>query len=94
MKNEIALLQGRKFLGPLDKAVIRNYNARINFAKTMLLQEHVKELQDIEEQLEDPELSVVEKAMITAIHKLKEEQFHDFLGLPYGKIEDDKLPKT
>ena len=94
MKNEIALLQGRKFLGPLDKAVIRSYNAKVNFAKTMLLQEHIKELQEIEEQLENEDLTTLEKAMMTAVLKLKEEQFHDFLGLPYGKNEDDKLLKT
>ena len=94
MKNQIALLQGRKHLGPLDKAVIKAHNARINFARTMMLQEYIEELIEIEKELEKEDLTQMEKLMIKSIHQLKEEQFYEFLGVPYEPDENDKLSKT
>lgn len=94
MKNEIALLKGRKHLGPLDRAVIKSYNAKINFARTMMLQEYIKELSEIEKELENEDLSAMEKMMMESVHQLKEEQFYEFLGVPYGQDENDKLSKA
>ena len=94
MKNQIALLKGRKHLGPLDKAVIKSYNAKINFARTMMLQEYISDLAEIEKELENEDLTDIEKLMMQSVHQLKEEQFYEFLGVPYGKDENDKLSKT
>jgi hypothetical protein len=94
MTNEITLLQGRKHLGPLDRAVINSYNAKINFARASMLQKHIEELDEIEKELNSDDLTEIEKMMMKSVYLLKEEQLYDFLGVPNGKDENDKLFKT
>jgi len=92
MTDPLSLYAGRKFLGPLDKAVISSHRTKMKFARTVLLQEYIEELQELEEQLEDKDLSSLEKLMLETALKIKEAQFHDFLGVPYdGKDEINKL---
>ena len=93
--NPLGIYAGRKHLGPLDKAVISSYKSRINFLRTVMLQEHIEELQEIEERLQDEKLTSAERLVMESVRELKEAQFYEFLGVPYdGKNENDKLPKA
>ena len=95
MNNPMSLFAGRKFLGPLDKAVISSYKSKINFLRTVALQEHIEELNEIEEKLKDDSLTTVERLMMESVLQVKEALFYDFLGVPYDRTnENDKLPKT
>ena len=95
MDSPLKLYAGRKFLGPLDKAVINQYKSKVNFLRTVMLQEHIEELTSIENKLQDDKLTPAERLMIESLKEMKEAQFYDFLGVPYdGTNENDKLPKT
>ena len=95
MSNPLAIFAGRKHLGPLDKAVISSHKSKMNFLRTVLLQEQIEELMDIEEKLKDEELTSVERLMVESVHKIKEAQFYNFLGVPYdGTNKNDQLPQT
>jgi len=61
-----------------------------------MLQEHIEELQEIEDRLQDEKLTAAERIVIESVRQMKEAQFYEFLGVPYddGTNENDKLPKT
>tara|TARA_B100000242_G_scaffold263482_1_gene210448 strand:+ start:391 stop:678 length:288 start_codon:yes stop_codon:yes gene_type:complete len=95
MIDKLNLYAGRKHLGPLDKAVIKSVNAKIEFAKMVILQGHIEEIQSLEALLKREDLLVHERKVYTMALAAKEEELNDFLGIPdYGKDENDKLPKV
>tara|TARA_B100000214_G_C23562368_1_gene443458 strand:- start:18 stop:287 length:270 start_codon:yes stop_codon:yes gene_type:complete len=77
-----SLYAGRKFLGPLDIAQINAVKSKENLIRTAVLQEIVKELQDIESQLENEKLSKTDQIMLKLLKTQINTQLCDFLGLP------------
>ena len=80
-----SLYTGRKFLGPLDIAQINSKKSKENLIKTAVLQEIIKELQDVEHQLENEELSKTDEIMLKLLKTQINTQLCDFLGLPYDE---------
>tara|TARA_E500000331_G_scaffold346411_1_gene385268 strand:+ start:290 stop:556 length:267 start_codon:yes stop_codon:yes gene_type:complete len=80
-----SLYTGRKFLGPLDIAQINSKKSKENLIKTAVLQEIIKELQDVEHQLENEELLKTDEIMLKLLKTQINTQLCDFLGLPYDE---------
>tara|TARA_R110001592_G_scaffold58770_1_gene177870 strand:- start:27238 stop:27549 length:312 start_codon:yes stop_codon:yes gene_type:complete len=92
MIDALSVYAGRKHLGPLDKAVINSVKAKIEFAKSIILQNLIEELQSLEEILKSDDLHDYEIKVYTMALKDKEEELNDFLGIPNdGKNKNDKL---
>ena len=85
-----SLYEGRKFLGPLDMAVINAQKSRENLLKTILLTDIVEELVSVEAQLKKDDLTKTELLMLQLMKKQIEVQLNDFLGVPY----DDGTPEN
>ena len=94
MLDDLKIYAGRKHLGPLDKAVIGSAKARIEFAKTIVLQSYIEEIQKIEELLKQDDLLDYERKIYATALELKEEELNDFLGIPNDRKDtNDKLPE-
>ncbi len=95
MMDELSIYAGRKHLGPLDKFMIKSIKGKIEFAKMVLLQTHIEELQSLEELLKKEDLHDYERKVYTMALEVKEEELNDFLGIPNdGKNKNDKLPEV
>ena len=95
MQDDLKIYAGRKHLGPLDKAVISITKARLEFAKTMLLDSFIKEIQNLEQLLERDALLDYEKKVYEMALQIKEEELQNFLGIPDDrKNTNDKLSET
>ena len=88
-----SLYAGRKFLGPLDRAVINAQKSREKFVKTMILQEIINDLEEVENQLKDETLSRTDGIMLRMVRTQLNKQLCEFLGVPYdsGTSEDSKV---
>lgn len=92
MLDELRIYEGRKHLGPIDKAVIRSIKGKIEFAKSMILQGLIEELQSLENLLEKEDLHDYERKVYVMALKVKEEELNEFLGIPNDrKNKNDKL---
>lgn len=93
--DELNIYAGRKHLGPLDKFMINSIKSKIEFAKSMILQSYIEELQGLEELLKKEDLQDYERKVYTMALEVKEEELNDFLGIPNdGKNKNDKLPEV
>ena len=95
MENDLSFYNGRKYLGPLDRAIISSQKSKIEFAKTMMLISYIEEIQEIEKLLQSDNLLSYEKKIYEIALEIKEQELHKFLGLPNDRQDkNDKLSKT
>ena len=84
------LYSWRKHLGPLDHAQINAAKAKENLHKTVLLNEILKDIEDIENQLATDNISSPKIMMLKAREEQLNKQLYDFLGVPYDNSRTTK----
>lgn len=93
--DELKIYEGRKHLGPLDKAVISSVKSRIAIAKTIILQSHLDDLQNFEKLLKSEDLADFERKIYEIALEAKEQELNTFLGITHDrKNKNDKLPEV